>query len=434
MSEPFSAILIATVALLAGALARLYFLRAKALRRLAADCDCSALPFFEPILKKACELIDAKREIILRTEEELNSLQDQYNLLTENMAAAIIWRDSKGRITYCSPFTEVLTGYPAQEILAEKSDFFLKIVHQDDLEAYGRALKVTSVGEPFQFRYRFFHKSGILMWAETRTVPIMAEDGNVDSSLSITIDVTGAVRYQKQVEEKNRDLQDFTYMVSHDLKAPIATIKGMLAVVNESRSENQAQSSEQLPLEHIMRATKRLELLVSSVLEYARVSNQEFAQGPVSIEAVLKDVLDDFAKELSASSAEVSVAGEMPVVMGDRVRIYQVFSNLVGNAIKYRNPNRALKITIEALPLSNPRYSTVNVKDNGIGIASEHQASVFRPFYRISGEKSDGLGIGLACVKKVVDKCGGWISLESTPDTGSCFSITLRKAPARQLD
>src|SRR5690606_24163215 len=119
------------------------------------------------------------------------------------------------------------------EIYSSQSDFFISIAHEDDKQNIERALKVASCGEAFQYRFRYYHKTGILMWAETRTVPVLNNSGEVEASLSITLDVTGSVLYQKQVEEKNRDLLDFTYMISHDLKSPIYTVKGMHGVLCE---------------------------------------------------------------------------------------------------------------------------------------------------------------------------------------------------------
>ena len=358
--------------------------------------------------------------------DEIQKLIDQHVLLTENLAAAIISRNAAGKIVFCSPFTEVLTGYALEEIYNSEEDFFLSIVHEDDRENYKRALKVSASGEPFQFRYRFFHKSGILMWAETRTVPIAGEHGEITASLSITFDVTGTVLYQRQVEEKNRDLQDFTYMISHDLKAPIATIKGMLSVIEENGQAGDKELIE--PLGHVARATKRLEQLVASFLEYARLSNQEFASGPVPVETVIKDVSEDLSAQYASCGATLEVEGTLPLVVGDRIRLYQVFGNLLGNALKYRRAQEPLKVKVETRPSPNPRYVTIVVKDNGLGIPADKLTSVFRPFFRISTQSVDGMGIGLACVKKVVEKCGGSVSVESKVEEGSSFLVTLKRA------
>ena len=201
---------------------------------------------------------------------------ERYRLLTENLAAAVIIRNADGQIVYCSPFTEVLTGYSLHEIYHAHDDFFLTVVHDDDREKFQRALKVSACGEAFQFRFRLYHKTGIEMWAEMRTVPVLDQAGAVISSLSIALDVTGAVRYQRQVEEKNRDLQDFTYMVTHDLKAPILTIKGMLGLITEDLKDAMTPELNE-PLEHISKAARRLEALVASVLEYSKLSSAEAA-------------------------------------------------------------------------------------------------------------------------------------------------------------
>lgn len=363
-----------------------------------------------------------------RREEDLRQstaiATERYKLLTENLAAAVIVRGQSGEILYCSPYTEILTGYPVREMYAGETDFFERIVHEEDRTKYIRSLQVTSHGEPFQFRYRFWHKTGLLMWAESRTVPILDDDGSVISSLSITLDVTGNVRYQRQVEEKNEELHDFTYMISHDLKSPIFTLKGMLGIlIEELGAEPNPEISE--PLEHMNRAMRRLEQLVASVLEYSRASSFEAKHERVELGPLLQEVIGDFKPNLTGCGGRVSIAGELPVVIGDTLRLTQVFSNLLSNAIKYRSPLRPLAVIVEARPSPDPKMSCVAFRDNGLGIPPDKVELIFRPFHRLHGAEIEGSGIGLACVKKLLERLGGSIAAESNGRTGAAFVISL---------
>ncbi|NDC37346.1 MAG: PAS domain S-box protein [Proteobacteria bacterium] len=368
-------------------------------------------------------------------EEELRQTSaiasERYKLLTENLAAAVIVRGQTGNIVYCSPYTEILTGYPVQDMYADNRDFFEHIVHEDDRSKYTRSLQVTRHGEPFQFRYRFWHKTGLLMWAESRTVPILDEDGTVISSLSITLDVTGNVRYQRQVEEKNEELQDFTYMVSHDLKSPIFTLKGMLGILlEELGTEPRAEVAE--PLDHMSRALRRLEQLVTSVLEYSRASSFESRHERIDFAQLLPEVLEDFKPHLATCSGAVTISGTLPVVIGDSLRLTQVFSNLLSNSIKYRNPNRPLQIRIEGRVSSDPKLASLAFSDNGLGIPPDKHELIFRPFHRLHGAEIEGSGIGLACVKKLLERLGGSISVESDGRSGSTFVVSLPVASLQE--
>lgn len=357
---------------------------------------------------------------------EVALLQERYRTLTDNLAAAVVIRDRSDKIVYCSPYTEVLTGYPISEIYNSAEDFFLRIAHEEDRESYRRAQKVISVGEAFQFRFRFYHRTGIEMWGETRTVPILGPNGQVISSLSIILDVTGTILYQRQVEERNRDLHDFTYMISHDLKAPIFTIKGMMGIL-EAEGGDKLSSDAREALTHINKATGRLESLVSSVLEYAKVSAQDSSKEVVELRNVLEEISGDFAPQLRTLGATLSIAPEFPAVYGDKLKLYQIFSNLVGNAMKYRSADRPLTIEIAHEQPRNTRKLSVTIRDNGLGIPSDKLDSIFRPFHRAHGGSIEGSGIGLACVKRLLEKIGGEVGVTSEVNKGSIFTLTLRR-------
>lgn len=350
-----------------------------------------------------------------------------YRTLMDNLAAAVIVREQAGRIVYCSPFTEVLTGYPALQICATEGDFFLDIVHEEDREKYSRAMKVAATGEPFQFRYRFFHRGGIEMWAETRTVPLDNPQNGEQYSLSITLDMTATLRYQRQVEEKNRDLRDFTYMISHDLKSPIFTIRGMLQALNEDHASSMNQEMREM-LGHMSLAANRLELLVKSVLELSKISSQELASEPIELSSLLTEVALEYQPQISETSCQLRIPPALPRILGDRLRISQVFSNLIGNAIKYRAPARAPIVEIKEESCQRQRYCSISVRDNGIGIAAEQLSDVFRPFHRLKTVNVEGTGIGLASVKRIMEKLGGEVRAASEPGVGSVFTLTFRRA------
>jgi PAS domain S-box-containing protein len=389
-------------------------------------------------LKQLDDLLNSESKRARSLHEALESLKEEnalllkrYEILTENLAAAVIIREPSGKIAYCSPYAEVLTGYSLAEIYESDNDFFIDIVHEDDRSNYQTAFNYAAIGEGFQARFRFFHKTGMPMWAETRTVPIVSAEGDILSSLSITLDVTSAVRYQEQVEEKNRDLQDFTYMVTHDLKAPIYTLKGMVNLIEEDYQENLPDDLKE-PLAHIHTAARRLEELVTSVLEYSRLTSLEFSADAIALGPVCDEVKADYEAQLSECQGTLRVEPPLPQIIGEKTRIYQVFSNLIGNAIKYRSSDRPLTVTIRASGSPTSRYVTLEVEDNGCGIAEDKLERIFRPFQRAHGADIEGSGIGLACVKKIVEKLGGTVEVSSAPEKGSTFRLRLKRAAGEQ--
>jgi len=352
----------------------------------------------------------------------------RYKILTDNAAAAVMLHEADGMINWCSPFTEVLTGFSISEIYKNRENFLRANAHEEDKSLIERALAIVSTGEPFQCRYRFYHKSGMTLWFETRTVPIFDSDSNQYVALSITLDVTASVISQMQIEERNRDLHEFTYMISHDLKGPIFTIKGMLCILQEENLESHAPAYQE-PVEYISKATTRLEQLVEGVLELARVSSSEKALERVEMRDVLSDIASDYKRQFQDTTALLEIASELPAVLGSRTHLYQIFGNLVGNALKYRSPDRPLVVTITPHLTASRRKAGFTVTDTGRGIPSDKVDLIFKPFNRAGEDAIEGTGVGLACVKKLIEKSGGAIAVESIEGVGTTFTIELRRAP-----
>jgi PAS domain S-box-containing protein len=380
---------------------------------------CSLLPWRATLLSNLEQIEQVKQS-------DLDN-QTRYRILTENVAAAVIMHQPDGTILWCSPYTEVLTGFSLVEIYAQRPDFLQQHVHEEDRETFAQALGIVATGEPFQYRYRFYHKSGLALWLETRTVPIFDQVAQEYVALSIALDVTASVYTQQKIEERNRDLSEFTYMISHDLKAPIVTLRGMLELVRDELTKLPTSAAHE-PLEFMNKAVNRLEQLVGGVLELAQVSANERTSEPVDLQEVLHEVLDDYRLQIDKIGAQVTHDLNLPWVFGNKTQLYQIFSNLIGNALKYRSLERSLIVSITALPTSSRRRAFITVSDNGRGIADQYRDAIFKPFNRAGEQSAEGSGIGLACVKRLVEKLGGAIRVESALGEGTAFTVELRRA------
>lgn len=345
-----------------------------------------------------------------------------FELLVNHITASVMLQRLDGSFDFISTYTEVLTGTAKNEI--KNISEYLLMVHPDDIELFNRALKIPLLGESYQFRYRLIHASGIELWAETRLTPI-EERGEVTGILLVTFDVTAPVRHQKLVEERNKDLQDFSYIISHDLKSPIYTMKGMIGIIKEDFFSSFSQSAQEV-FGHIETAHQRLETLVRDILEYSRASAEMIQLEPVKTQEVLKEVHLDFSQLLQEAQAELIIEENIPDVLAHKTKLYQVFANLVSNATKYRSPERPLKIEIKFETKPTSKVVTFFVKDNGLGISEEKKSSIFRPFQRAHSH-TEGTGVGLSITQKLVQRMQGELTFESKESEGSIFSVKLLK-------
>lgn len=351
----------------------------------------------------------------------------RFKILAENVAAAVFIHRFDGTILWASPYTEVLTGFSLSEVYRSGSSFLRKQVYEDDRETVERAFATVAMGESIQCRYRMYHNSGIVLWLDTRMVPVFDIAANEYVALSVALDVTSSVNSERKTEERNRDLNEFTYMISHDLKAPIVTLRGMLGILDDELGSTASEEVGQA-LTYMEKATYRLEQLVEGILELARVSSTEKILEPIDIQSAINEVLEDFKFEMERQQAHITTVAELPWVMGNRTELYQIFSNLIGNALKYGESGRPLMISIAARDVASRYRVTIDVKDNGRGISEEYRNMIFKPFNRGGDDTVRGSGVGLACVKRLVEKLEGSISVQSVVGEGSVFTIELRRA------
>ncbi len=378
----------------------------------------------DKIFNSTLDVVQSMEEKLGALPQRYRELSERYELVTTNIAASVIIREIDGSISLFSPYTQVLTGYSEEELAdlnAEPGERMAAIVLPEDAERYQRARQVSLLGEDTLVRYRIHHRSGLVLWLETRIIPVCDKSGEVESLMSVTIDVTETLTYQEQIEEQNRDLSDFAYMVSHDLKAPIFTIKGMANALKEDYSE--VLGDDHQLVEYIIDGANRLERLVASVIEYSSINTKPLDETEVNLNTTLSEVQADLGELIRAVDASVHVKAPLPKVLGDPIRIYQVFSNLLGNALKYAHPDRTPKIEIASRRI-NTSTVAIDVTDNGQGVPENKLEEIFRPYRRAHGADVEGSGIGLACVKKIVERLGGSVTLSSVYEKGSTFTVT----------
>jgi len=229
-----------------------------------------------------------------------------------------------------------------------------------------------------------------------------------------------------QLEASNHDLQQFAFVASHDLKTPLRSISGFVQLLEQKYADKLDDSGLSL-IHRTAKAARRLEQLTDDLLTYARVGAETKPLAEVNCNEVASDVADLLDASLKQSGA-VLCFGELPRVMADRAQLTQLFLNLVSNAIKYcqgRTP------VVKVSASKKDGQWLFSVADNGIGVESQYFGKIFEVFKRLHTQKEyPGTGIGLAVCRRVVERHGGAIWLESALDQGSTFYFTLPEIPA----
>ncbi len=237
------------------------------------------------------------------------------------------------------------------------------------------------------------------------------------------------VRLNAELNERNQQLDSFAYVASHDLKEPLRGINNFSNFLMEDFAEQLDEQGVQY-LKTMMRLTERMETLLDSLLYYSRLSRLGVRSVSLNIKDVLADAQEMLIARIQDSGARIQVADHFPEVHGDPDRISEVFSNLISNAIKYnRSQPPVIEIGWEQQPeIDAPVFF---VKDNGIGVAPEYGQLIFQIFKRLHAreEYGGGVGAGLTIVRKIIERHGGNIWLESTPGVGTIFYFTLPYSP-----
>lgn len=232
-------------------------------------------------------------------------------------------------------------------------------------------------------------------------------------------------RLNAELDEKNRQLDSFAYVASHDLKEPLRGISNFSNFLLEDCAE-QLDEQGVTYLRTMMRLTTRMESLLDSLLYYSRLSRTELQAQKVDVNVALRDAQEMLVARIQESGVEIKVSRPLPHVYGDVDRISEMLANLISNAIKYNDKDKAV-IEIGWQEGDLNEGPVFYVKDNGIGIAKEHQQIVFQIFKRLHGreEYGGGVGAGLTIVRKIIERHGGRIWLESRQGYGTTFYFTL---------
>lgn len=253
--------------------------------------------------------------------------------------------------------------------------------------------------------------------------PLVEVDGSVSGIVAVASDITDQVRARRELERVNRELEEFAYISSHDLKEPLRMVNVYTQLLVRRRLVENEEANAYAGI--ISRGVRRMEELIDDVLSYSRVIHAETEVGVVDLSAVLAEALTNLKLQIEESQAQIR-AGSLPWVRGEKVALTHVLQNLLSNSLKYRKEGVAPEINIRAE--QNGNECRVWVQDNGIGFDQQYAERVFGLFKRLHSDAYPGTGLGLAVCKRIIERYGGRIWAEAKRNEGATFYMTLPAA------
>jgi PAS domain S-box-containing protein len=340
-----------------------------------------------------------------------------------------------GAFVQLNPAWEETFGYSAAEM---KKLTIPDLVYPNDQPLLQEQIALLHQGRSIQdFECRCLCRDGTIRWLSWTAVPYPGED----LLYLCARDMTARKAFEKEIRslnaelearitqltEINQELETFCYSISHDLRAPLRAMQGFSKALAEDYSQALDDAGRDFAL-RLGLAAQKMDQLIQDLLDYSRVARMDLKLSPVKLESALHNVSLQLATEIEASKAKIEVKTPLPEVHANSLVLEQALANLVSNALKFIPKNRTPHVLIWAEQIE--KSVRLWIQDNGIGIAEEHQSRIFGLFERLhSTQEYPGTGIGLAIVRKAIERMGGKVGLTSSLQSGSCFWIDLLKNP-----
>lgn len=363
-----------------------------------------------------------------KAEADLLKSEQRFKQVTE-CAGDWIWEVNKeGLYTYSSPISKELLGYEPDEIVGRKYfyDFFAPAVRE---ELKNAAFEVFARGETIKsFINPNINRSGDTVILETNATPIVDEEGNLLGYRGADRDITERKKAEQQqsrllekLEKTNRELNDFVYIASHDLKTPLRGIATLANWISTDFAEKlDADGQEKISL--LMTRVNRMYGLIMGILQYSRLGRIEEKKTLVNLNELITEIVDTINPP---ENIVVTVENELPSIECERTPITHLFANLISNAVKYMDKPQGL---VRIGCVEEDGSWKFSIADNGPGIEERYFEKIFQIFQTLlPRDESDNIGMGLSLVKKIVTMYGGRVWVESKPGQGSTFFVVLPK-------
>ncbi|MBX0332472.1 PAS domain S-box protein [Pontibacter sp. HSC-14F20] len=365
-----------------------------------------------------------------RTEQEALKAKNLLQSTLENIPEMIFSADSSLSMLYVSPQCHELTGYTEEEFI-NQPDLWNNAIHPEDrVYMEQHILPALNRGEPLHYEMRIITKDKQCKWLMLRVSPRKDEKGlvyRIDGSAS---DMTSYKEAQQKRDEltdqllkQNQNLQQFAYIVSHNLRAPIANILGLTTIYNKHKPDSPMNPR---VIENLFKSAKLLDTTIRDLNDILTIRSElNSLREEMRFESVFKEVYESLPAELLGEHMWLERDfEEAPTVIGVRSYVHSIMYNLITNALKYRSPDRNLHLRLKTFTI--PNYICLSVTDNGLGIdLSKDKAKVFGLYKRFHSH-GEGRGLGLHLVKTQTELLGGKVEVDSQVNVGTTFNIYFR--------
>jgi PAS domain S-box-containing protein len=334
--------------------------------------------------------------------------------------------------TYFNERYFTMAGYEPNE-MPHTYDTWKNLVHPDDFDSVYEVINksIKDFIDGFEVEFRFRKKDGNWLWIESRGKILRTnESGEASYVVGVHLDISERKHYEsareqliQELEDKNAELERFTYTVSHDLKSPLITIKGFLGMLGRHLKAGN-QEKVDTDISKISNAADTMRQLLDELLELSRIGRVVHSPEEIDMRALAHEAVELVEGRINERSVEVQIQDEMPTQNGDRRRLLEVYQNLIDNAVKFMGDqtNPCIEIGAE----NGDEDIVFFVRDNGEGIDLRYHDNVFGLFNQLDNN-IEGTGIGLTLVKRIIETNGGRIWVESEGlGTGATFFFTLQ--------
>jgi PAS domain S-box-containing protein len=395
--------------------------------------------------------IRADRELKLRTREltqvneqlrqinrELEELKDQYRDLYQNAPAMYFSLDERGRILDCNDTLLQALGYRREEVVGGSYERLLPVERRPQFaERYAELIRRRLIEAESQWA----KSNGEVIDIWVSGTAVIARDGSFLQLRSVAQDITARHRLEAELKDKNtrlaqtneelsrknKEMDEFAYVVSHDLQEPLRTLIAFSDFLMRDCGDRLDANGQEY-VRYLVDASRRLRSLIQGLLSLSRAGRVTGEFSKVNLDDVIAVVKADLAELIRSKGAEMRTHVPLPVLWGDRDRIGQLMANLVSNGLKYNHSHPPV-VEVGVVGDDLDPWVTLYVRDNGIGIEPQFHAKIFQLFRRLhTSEEYEGTGAGLSICNKIVQAHDGRIWVESEPNRGSTFYIRLRRS------
>lgn len=385
------------------------------------------------LISLALQNADLISNLESKIEERTTELKKAYARVSDlynNAPCGYHSLDKNGYIVQINDTELSWFGYSREEIIGKKK--FSDLLTEKSIKTFNNSFSnFKERGEVYDLEFDVIRKDGSVLPVLLNATAIMDSSRNYVMSRSTLFDITERRKNEEKInhmlnnlKRSNEELEQFAYVSSHDLQEPLRTIASFTQLL-ERRYKGKLDEDADEFIGYIVDAAVRMKQQINDLLEFSRVTTTGSKFGMVDTNFILDQVINNLKSSIDENNAEI-IHGNLPKLIGDSDQLRRVFQNLIGNAIRYRKPDESPKICISAYEDKDNGEYVFSVQDNGIGIEKQYLNRIFRIFQRLhTMEEYEGTGIGLSVVKRVVDRHGGRIWVESELGKGSTFYFTL---------